>query len=496
MPRLLALEWDPLEARFLLATVKRGSVVLEQAGAIPLPPAVEGEKLPPETAGQIIRTALAVRKIGSLPALVVVGRSQVELRQLTLPPAPDEELPELVRHLALRELSTASESSVVDFVRLPAEPGEQQTVVAAALSAEQLAQNLAVTKGAGVRPRRLLLRPYAVAGLLARQMQPRERLCLLVDGTAQEAELIVLAEGQVVVSRTVKLPVPAEGEPAHAPLLGEIRRTVIAVQNQPGGGSIEAVYVCGDAEEHQELVRALEEELSLAAELFRPFAGQQFATGLRDELPPHVGRYVGLIGAVVDEAHGSHALDFLHPRQPVAPQGRRRMAVLAASLCAVLALAGWYAAWSRFSAVDAEIAQLARELKDLDASVKRAVEKESAVAAIEEWSLGGVCWLDELRDLSMRFPKPRDAVVLRMTLGGRPTGGGTIELEGLVRDHSIVRRMETGLRDDHHEVSTRRVQESVQGATYTLRFDTSIGVSTRDKSEYQSHLNTARAPAP
>ncbi len=26
------------------------------------------------------------------------------------------------------------------------------------------------------------------------------------------------------------------------------------------------------------------------------------------------------------------------------------------------------------------------------------------------------------------------AVVLRMTLGGRPTGGGTIELEGLVRD--------------------------------------------------------------
>ena len=118
------------------------------------------------------------------------------------------------------------------------------------------------------------------------------------------------------------------------------------------------------------------------------------------------------------------------------------------------------------------------------------------MAAIEEWSLGGVCWLDELRDLSMRFPKPRDAVVLRMTLGGSPTGGGTIELEGLVRDHSIVRRMETGLRDDHHEVSTRRVQESVQGATYTLRFDTSIGVSTRDKSEYQSHLNTARAPAP
>ncbi len=56
--------------------------------------------------------------------------------------------------------------------------------------------------------------------------------------------------------------------------------------------------------------------------------------------------------------------------------------------------------------------------------------------------------------------------------------------------------MESSLRDDHHEVSTRRVQESVQGATYTLRFDTSIGVTTRDKNEYQSHLSTARASNP
>ena len=347
-----------------------------------------------------------------------------------------------------------------------------------------------------MRPRRILLRPYAVSGLLARQMQPRERLCLLVDGSSQEAELIVLSDGQVVVSRTVRLPMPAEGEPPYAPLLAEIRRTVIAVQNQPGGGTVDAVYVCGDSDEQQELVRALEEELSLAAELFRPLAGQQLAAGLRDEPLAHAGRYAGLIGALADEGHGSHALDFLHPRQPVAPAGRRRIAILAASLCAVLALAGWYAAWSRFSAVDDEIARYTRELKDLDATVKRAVEKEAAVAAIEEWSLGNVCWLDELRDLSVRFPKPRDAVVLRMTLAGRPTGGGTIDLEGLVRDHSIVRRMETSLRDDHHEVATRRVQESVQGATYTLRFDTSIGVGTRDKSEYQDQLSTASAGNP
>ena len=134
MPRLLALEWDAQEARFVLANLRRGSLLLEQAGSIPLPPAPEGEKLPPATAGQIIRTSLAAHRIGGAPALVVIGRSQVELRQLALPPAPDEELPELVRNLALRELSSASESSIVDFVRLATEPGEQQLVIAAALA--------------------------------------------------------------------------------------------------------------------------------------------------------------------------------------------------------------------------------------------------------------------------------------------------------------------------------------------------------------------------
>jgi hypothetical protein len=117
------------------------------------------------------------------------------------------------------------------------------------------------------------------------------------------------------------------------------------------------------------------------------------------------------------------------------------------------------------------------------------------VVAIEEWLMADVVWLDELRDLSLRFPKPRDAVILRMTLSGKPTGGGAIELEGLVRDPSIVGQMESNLRDDYHEVRTKRVQESVQGANHTWKFDSSLVVGSRDKSKYQSHLSPAGTTA-
>ena len=104
-----------------------------------------------------------------------------------------------------------------------------------------------------------------------------------------------------------------------------------------------------------------------------------------------------------------------------------------------------------------------------------------------------------LRYLSLRIPQPRGSVFFRMTLSARPTGGGAVEMEGLVRDPSIVGRMESQLRDEYHEINTRRVQESVQGKTNTWKFDSSLSVSRRSKDDYLAYqhvTSTARPSAP
>jgi hypothetical protein len=159
--------------------------------------------------------------------------------------------------------------------------------------------------------------------------------------------------------------------------------------------------------------------------------------------------------------------------------------------------AGLYFAWEQFAEINRQIERLQKRSKDLDQLVKRGADKQASVAAIEDWSLGDVVWLDELRDLSLRFPQPRDAVLLRMTLSARPTGGGAVELEGLVRDPSIVGRMESQLRDEYHEINTRRVQESVQGKTNTWKFDSSLSVSRRSKDDYLAYhpVTSAEPPA-
>ncbi len=69
--------------------------------------------------GRRINEAIAARGIRRGKTLVAVGRANIELKNLTLPPAPPEELPELVRFQAEREFNTLGENWPLDFIQLP-----------------------------------------------------------------------------------------------------------------------------------------------------------------------------------------------------------------------------------------------------------------------------------------------------------------------------------------------------------------------------------------
>lgn len=138
--------------------------------------------------------------------------------------------------------------------------------------------------------------------------------------------------------------------------------------------------------------------------------------------------------------------------------------------------------------IDAENESLTEELTRLDDQFKRAGKQQKVIQAIHEWGETDVNWLDELRDLSLRLPGGRDAVVLRMALGHARGSGGTIDIVGVVRDPAIVSRIENDLRDKYHQISSRRVQEREQENSYSWHFESSLIVSPRDKKQYVSHL--------
>ena len=115
MPQLFALEWDSREIRIMVASGHGRQVVIEQAFSVPC----EVESAAADAAKQIgrrIAAELDARSLGRGEAVVAVGRGSIELRQLQLPPAPDEDLPELVAFNAAREFNELDDKWLLDFI--------------------------------------------------------------------------------------------------------------------------------------------------------------------------------------------------------------------------------------------------------------------------------------------------------------------------------------------------------------------------------------------
>src|SRR5215469_10018670 len=227
MARLLALEWDNREVRVAVGSPRGSDALIEDAFVIPLQARSEGAEAEQATAEQIA-AALAERRVGRVTGLAAVGRAGIELKELTLPPAPDDELPDLVRFQAMREFHSLGEEWPLDFIPLSGPSGGPRKVLAASVSPDLVEQIRQTCSRAKITAERLVLRPCAAASLLTRaRWETVSRVKLLVDLLAEDADLTVLVDNEVVFLRTVRLPhdVLSGGQ---ATLLGEIRRTVAA----------------------------------------------------------------------------------------------------------------------------------------------------------------------------------------------------------------------------------------------------------------------------
>ncbi len=507
MARILALDWDHREARFVLATAGRGSLRIQAAEVVLLDDAGDdggdngdGKDLSDsdggdqdltnkhaENVGRVIREELKNFKIARPTVLVGVNRQSVEILHLSLPPATDAELPHLVAHQFQQETQISDEDAVLDFQPVGDDPTEPRRVTAAALLNEQLDRLQTTCSAAGLKPRRMLLRSYASASLFSRTTSPPEDVCLLVNLVGDEVDLTVTIRGQAVFARTVRLSGEADEEKTTRRLVSEIRRTMaVSMQNRLDEGSIEGIYIFGGPEDHEDLVYQIKSELSMAAMVIDPFIGVDLPKSL---VPDNSGAFAPLLGMLLDETQdGKHAIDFINPRRRPEPPNRRRPMMIAGALVAALTLTAGYHVLGQLSAADAKNSTLQKELTDLKQLVKKAKKKEEVVRAVRDWQSNDVNWLDELRDMSLRFPSSRDTVVLRMTLSRARGGGGAVNFSGLVRDPLIVVRMESNMRDDNHEIRSKRMQERPQDIDYTYRFETAMTVDKRSKDEFDSHL--------
>jgi hypothetical protein len=475
MSRLLALEWDTRELRIVAGRASGSGIVVEQALSVELSD-VADEKIGPQ-----LSVAVSEHGLARGEAFVAVPRGKAELRLLTVPPTPDNELPELVRFQALRQFSSIGEDWPLDFIRLSSPDEPQCRVLAAAISTGFLSAVRSACEAAQLTPKRLILRPCASAALLQRGL-PDTRCRLLVELLTEEVDLTVLLAGQVVFLRSVRLP---SDELATA-LVGEIRRTVAAAQNQLGEQRVEQVVLCGGDAAMLALADQLRGQLLLEVVLFDPFAAVEVTRGSTG--PSHPGRFAALLGMLHEEATGGRpGIDFLNPRRkPVPPDRRRQYAWVGAGAAMLALMLTGIISW-QLRSYDQSIGKLQHASQGLDKQVKDAEELRTRVSEIDTFVTGDINWLDEVYDLSVKLPPAEQAIVEQATFSSRPGGGGQIVLEGYVRDPATIEALETALRDERHQVVGSGGQFDEHQDEYRWRFKETILIAAPDIEEVAAH---------
>ena len=460
MAKLLAFEWDAREARVAVGHPRGHDLVLDDAFAVPL-----GDRDAPSDAddvGERVAAALRARNIGRGEVLVGIGRANIELKQMALPPSPDDELPDLVRFQAMRQFTTISSDWPLDFIPLKSDDNGGVNVLAAAVSPATVDRIQAICKTCDQSPKRLVLRPFAAASLISRRDRSEEAQPprLLVDILADEADLTVLADKQVVLMRTVRLPAATGDDVARTKsMVGEIRRTIAAAQNQMQGQRIERVVLFGDGREQNALQESIEKELPYEVDVFDPLEAVKEGGSLAAKRPEHMGRFAPLIGMLLDEATGAnHAIDFLNPRKKQeAPSNKRRNALIGAT-AASLALAVTLLAWFQLAAADAEIQELTDRSNSLKEAVTEAKGQKADLARLQRFSDGDIVWLDKLYELCGELtPDPasqesKSFLVTSIRMAAADLSGGEIVVDGFSRESGGIERLRNQLRERGFEV--------------------------------------------
>ncbi len=479
MAKLLAIEWDEREVRVAVASPRGGEVVVDEAFAIDIAAISAADSEDDSHAvGQRVAEVLSQRGLTGSDALVGLGRTSIELRSISLPPAPPEELPDMVRFQAMQAFTSIGEDWPLDFVELGAQD-ESLNVLAAVVSPQQVAQIMQVCAASELKVRSLVLRPFAATSLLNRgQVLSATGNALILDLLADAVDLTAVSQGQVVFMRTVRLPASEDRNLQARALAGEARRTIAAAQAQMSGQRIEQVILCGGPTEHAELVQAMGEALALDVTLFDPFQAVRLAPALERQLPPDPGRYAPLLGMLADEAAGvRHAIDFLNPRRrPVARSNRRRNMLIAGGSAAVAAVIV-LGVWGGLRRLDGQIATLTEKGQELDKQVTAAEALVERANSIAEFTDKDVTWLDEVREMAILMPDADHVMLRDVQLATPLKRGAVMTLGGNAKTPEAIEQFENSLRYGDNVVDGRGGPIDRKQTEYRYSLDTTVTLS-------------------
>ncbi len=437
MSNLIALDWDATELRAVVARSSGNTISVVDAVAKPLA-SESAEDVAAAIKQILIDQSLTANKTR---AYVTLGRGKTELRQLNLPPVPDDELPEMVRLQAMQSFVGISENAAVDYLPIPG--ADNTTSVLAAVAAPAIIKSVqSVVQSTGLDLVSIALRPVAAAALYQINANKTQSVddssiigdVVLLDLLSDDAEIVVLRGRRVLFVRSVKLPPESAERPSQ--IAGELRRSLMACGINSSSTS-QKIVIWGRAKTHEAERIKIAELLGCRVITLDPMTlvdldkRAQSGAGANE----HTGRYAPLIGlvmaAVQAPATGSpYLVDFLSPRKAVEVQTNYQRYYLVGGIAAAAVIGIVGLCWSNLRAKDREIAAKEVELKTLKPEVEKAEAMIARTETVDRFLDGNVIWLDELSRTAKQIPGSNDLILKNVSVLTPREGGGKLTLIG------------------------------------------------------------------
>jgi hypothetical protein len=370
----------------------------------------------------------------------------------------------------------------------------------------------ALCQAAGLKLAGLTPRPFGTAACLSRLAEPAGAAAFtavppppgggagpaavaVVTVAERWAEFCVLRNGTLLFARALAV------GPA---LAGEVRRSLIVYAGQAPQHPVTTVYLAGNSE-HADLRERLQDLLDLPVHAFDPFARVE-----RPEMPT-AGRgafsgAVGLLYAQADKA--GLPINFAHVKQPqqTADPNRRRLAIVAA-VAAVLLLGASAWCYAQLDAADRELIALNAENTKLDGELVPIEEDAKYLKGVGDWVDGGVVWLDDIYQVTDRFP---DNPNLRLTAlecipqntTSKDKHVGVINLTGITTDDQIAGELSNRIDEErpYYRPHPLLITANRTGLDifrqFRRQFELKIDVEKRPPAEYKGKLTLPSAEGP
>jgi hypothetical protein len=300
----------------------------------------------------------------------------------------------------------------------------------------------------------------------------------------------VVKGGELLLARTLAPPGP-DGETI---LLGEIRRNLAVYAGQASHSPVQALYVAGAG--RQFVTDRLGSTLAIPVHPLDPFAGLTVS-----KLPTlKRGAFAAAVGLLQAQAQWRTVpINFLAPKEPKpARDPNKWRAVAAAAVLGFLAIGTAVWGYALLASRDRELKALNVVKVGLDGQLLQVEEDSLRIKAVSDWTGNNVNWLDELYDLTDRFPEGNS---LRLTyLAGEPlthtakeTHVARMTIKGIAAaDYKEVDALIAGLRQDGHY----RVEPKILGRNLSIdrfrfpnQYSTRIDVEKREPAQYLRHLS-------